>query len=126
MNKMKIALSLDELKKRTSKTYLTTKVLLKKDAPEYNALKDGDKAALKQLVKAAAILEEAFLKMGDPRNLEFRAFLKQQIKEGTPEEKTKAKLALKLFNAQKGINAVDREACKFSLLAGAHQFWRVI
>ena len=43
MNKMKIALSLNELKKRTSKTYLTTKVLLKKDAPEYNALKDGDK-----------------------------------------------------------------------------------
>ena len=119
MNKMEIALSLDELKKRTSKKYLTTKVLLKKDAPEYNALKDGDKAALKQLVKAAAILEEAFLKMDDPRNLEFRAFLKQQIKEGTPEEKTKAKLALKLFNAQKGINAVDREACKFSLLAGA-------
>lgn len=119
MNNMKIALSLDELKKRTSKTYLTTKVLLKKDAPEYNALKDGDKAALKQLVKAAAILEEAFLKMDDPRNLEFHAFLKQQIKEGTPEEKTKAKLALKLFNAQKGINAVDREANKFSLLAGA-------
>lgn len=119
MNNMKIALSLDELKKRTSKTYLTTKVLLKKDAPEYNALKDGDKAALKQLVKAAAILEEAFLKMDDPRNLEFRAFLKQQIKEGTPEEKIKAKLALKLFNAQKGINAVDREANKFSLLAGA-------
>ena len=50
MNKMKIALSLDELKKRTSKTYLTKKVLLKKDAPEYNALKDGDKAALKHLV----------------------------------------------------------------------------
>lgn len=121
MNKMKIALSLEELKKRASKTYLTTKVLLKKDAPEYNALKDGDKAALKQLVKAAAILEEAFLKIDDHRNIEFRTFLKQLIKEGAPEEKTKAKLALKLFKAQKGINAVDREANKFSLSAGASE-----
>ena len=121
MNKMKIALSLDELKKRTSKKYLTTKVLLKKDAPEFSALKDGDKTALKHLVKAASILEEAFLKMDDPRNLDFRAFLKQQIKEGSSEEKTKARLAQKLFNAQKGINAVDREANKFSLLKNASE-----
>jgi len=121
MNKMEIALSLDELKKRTSKKYLTTKVLLKKDAPEFSALKDGDKTALKHLVKAASILEEAFLKMDDPRNLDFRAFLKQQIKEGSSEEKTKARLAQKLFNAQKGINAVDREANKFSLLKNASE-----
>ncbi|MBO4438815.1 MAG: hypothetical protein J5798_05635 [Spirochaetaceae bacterium] len=121
MNKMEIALSLDELKKRTSKKYLTTKVLLKKDAPEYSVLKDGDKAALKHLVKAAAVLEEAFLKMDDPRNLAFRDFLNSRIKNGTPEEKTKARLALKLFKAQKGINAVDREANKFSLLKNASE-----
>ncbi|MBR4824767.1 MAG: hypothetical protein IKZ86_08200 [Spirochaetaceae bacterium] len=121
MNKMEIALSLDELKKRTSKKYLTTKVLLKKDAPEYSALKDGDKAALKHLVKAAAVLEEAFLKMDDPRNLAFRDFLNSQIKNGTDGEKTKARLALKLFKAQKGINAVDREANKFSLLKNASE-----
>ena len=121
MNKMEIALSLDELKKRTSKKYLTTKVLLKKDAPEFSALKDGDKTALKHLVKAASILEEAFLKMDDPRNLAFRDFLNSRIKNGTPEEKTKARLAQKLFKAQKGINAVDREANKFSLLAGASE-----
>ncbi|MBO6099949.1 MAG: hypothetical protein J6P07_01275, partial [Spirochaetaceae bacterium] len=89
--------------------------------PEYNALKDGDKAALKQLVKAAYILEEAFLKMDDPRNLAFRDFLNSRIKNGTPEEKAKARLAQKLFKAQKGINAVDREANKFSLLAGASE-----
>ena len=59
--------------------------------------------------------------MDDPRNLDFRAFLKQQIKEGSSEEKTKAKLAQKLFNAQKGINAVDREANKFSLLKNASE-----
>ena len=121
MNKMEIALSLDELKKRTSKKYLTTKVLLKKDAPEFSALKDGDKTALKHLVKAASILEEAFLKMDDPRNLAFRDFLNSRIKNGTPEEKTKARLAQKLFKAHKGINAVDREANKFSLLAGASE-----
>ena len=118
---MEIGLSLEELKKRTSRTYLTTKELLKKDAFEYTSLQEGDKQSLKHLVKAADILEEAFLKMDDSRNIEFRSFLKNTLKNGSAEDKNKAKLALKLFNAQKGINAVDREAVKFSLLKGAQE-----
>ncbi len=114
---MKIGLSTAELKKRTSKDYLRTNKMLKKDAPEYANLADGDKAALKHLVKAAVILEEVFLKMDDARNLPFRDYLKAEIKKGNAD----AKLAMKLFKAQKGINAVDMNAEKFSLLKGAKE-----
>ncbi len=114
---MKIGLSTAELKKRTSKDYLRTNKMLKKDAPEYTSLADGDKAALKHLVKAAVILEEVFLKMDDARNIPFRDYLKAEIKKGNAD----AKLAMKLFKAQKGINAVDLNAEKFSLLKGAKE-----
>ncbi|MBO4706049.1 MAG: hypothetical protein J5647_09975 [Spirochaetaceae bacterium] len=114
---MKIGLSSSELKKRTSKDYLSTKIMLKKDAPEYTNLADGDKAALKHLVKAAVILEEVYLKMDDARNIPFRDYLKAEIKKSNAD----AKLAMKLFKAQKGINAVDMNADKFSLLRGAKE-----
>jgi len=91
--------------------------MLKKDAPEYANLADGDKAALKHLVKAAVILEEVFLKMDDARNIPFRDYLKAEIKKGNAD----AKLAMKLFKAQKGINTVDLNADKFSLLKGAKE-----
>ncbi len=114
---MKIGLSSSELKKRTSKDYLSTKIMLKKDAPEYTNLADGDKAALKHLVKAAVILDDVYLKMDDARNIPFRDYLKAEIKRGNAD----AKLAMKLFKAQKGINAVDTNAQKFSLLKGAKE-----
>jgi hypothetical protein len=114
---MKIGLSSSELKKRTSKDYLSTKIMLKKDAPEYTNLADGDKAALKHLVKAAVILDDVYLKMDDARNIPFRDYLKAEIKKGNAD----AKLAMKLFKAQKGINAVDLNAEKFSLLKGAKE-----
>ena len=53
--KYDFGLEIEELKKRTSKEFLTTKVLLKSDAPEYLALEEGDKKALNHLVKAGAI-----------------------------------------------------------------------
>ncbi|MCR4939218.1 MAG: hypothetical protein K5930_03800 [Treponemataceae bacterium] len=114
---MKIGLSSEELKKRTSKEYLITKTMLKKDAPEYEKLAEGDKKALKELVKAAVILEEAFLKMDDARNLPFRDFLNAEIEKGNED----AKLAMILFKAQKGINTVDMNAQKFSLLEAAQE-----
>ena len=114
---MKIGLSTAELKKRTSKDYLGTKKMLKKDAPEYAKLADGDKAALKHLVKAAVLFDDVYLKMDDARNIPFRDFLKAEIKKGNAD----AKLAMKLFKAQKGINAVDTNAEKFSLLKGAKE-----
>src|SRR5574344_1259538 len=104
VKKFAIGLSEEELKKRTSKDYLATKKMLDVDAPEYEKLKAGDKEALKHLVKAAYILEEVFLK--------------KEIKAGNKN----AKLAMKLFEAQKGINAVDSESNKFSLMKGEHEY----
>ncbi|MBQ8168137.1 hypothetical protein IJZ97_01815, partial [bacterium] len=53
MREFELNLSMEELEKRTHKDYLITKKFLKPDAPEYLELADGDKQALKYLVKAA-------------------------------------------------------------------------
>ena len=45
--KYDFGLDMAELEKRTSKEYINTKVLLKPDSPEYLALVEGDKEALK-------------------------------------------------------------------------------
>ena len=107
-----IGLSKEELTKRTHKDYLTTKKMLEIDAPEYNGLADGDKQALKHLVKAAYILDSVYLKQDNEKNIPFREFLKEEIRNGNED----AKNALILFNAQKGANAVDTESNKFSLI----------
>jgi hypothetical protein len=112
--KFKIGLTQEELEKRTHKDYLTTKKMLEIKAAEYEALNQGDKEALKHLVKAAYILDEIYLKQDNEKNIPFREFLKAEIKKGNKS----AKLALKLFEAQKGVNAVDSEANKFSLIQG--------
>ena len=109
-----IGLSTEELEKRTHKDYLAVKKMLAVDAPEYTNLAEGDKKALKHLVKAAKFLEEANLKQDHKDNIEFRTFLKEKAKKGDND----AKMALKLFYAQKGMLAVDTEANKFSLKKG--------
>lgn len=109
-----IGLTEEELKKRTHKDYLIKKKMLTVNAPEFEKLQEGDKEALKYLVKAAYILGEIYLKQDHEKNVEFRAFLKEQIKNGD----TKAKMAMKLFNAQKGIIAVDAETNKIILKKG--------
>ncbi|MBR1754535.1 hypothetical protein IJ732_06840 [bacterium] len=111
---MEIGLSSEELKKRTSKGYLNTKKMLNIDAPEYLNLAENDKKTLQKLVKAAFVLEEVFLKQDSSKNIAFRDFLKSEIKKGNKD----AKLAMKLFIAQKGINAIDSESNKFSLMKG--------
>lgn len=58
MREFEFNLSMEELEKRTHKDYLMTKKMLKADAPEYLELAEGDKDALKHLVKAAYILEK--------------------------------------------------------------------
>ena len=70
---------MEELEKRTNKVYLTTKVLLKADSPEYLELEDGDKKALKHLVKAGKILENIHYQMDNHSNLGFKKFLEEQI-----------------------------------------------
>lgn len=113
-NKFKLGLSEKELKKRTHKDYLTTKKMLEAGCKEYENLKEGDKKALAHLVKAAYILEEAFLKQDNENNIPFRDYLKEQGRKGNKN----AKMTLKLFLAQKGIHAIDSESNKISLVKG--------
>lgn len=106
-----LGLSHDELLKRTSKDCLIPKEMLKEDAKEYEALADGDKEALKHLVKAAKAIDEVFMKQDHPDNLAFKAYLENEVQKGNED----AELTLKLFNAQIGMNAVDTEANKIFL-----------
>ena len=85
--KYEFGLTLEELEKRTNKDYLTTMVLLKADAPEYLQLEEGDKKALKHLVKAGAILENIHYQLDNHRNLGFMKFLDEEIKKGNKQAK---------------------------------------
>ena len=99
----KYGLSLDELKRRTDPKYLGTKTLLKKDAKEYLDLAEGDKLALKYLVKAGAILENIEYRIDDHYNIPFKQYLEEEVEK----KEEKAILTKILFDAQKGINAID-------------------
>lgn len=109
-----INLSLKELQKRTNKDYLTTKKMLAVDAPEYLALQEGDKQALKHLVKAARLLDKINMQLDNPHNLPFKEFLEREIENGNE----KAKLTKILFDGQKGVCALDRESHMVELAKG--------
>ena len=111
MRDFEFNLSMEELEKRTHKDYLMTKKMLKADAPEYLELADGDKEALKHLVKAAYILEKINMQLDCHHNLEFKAFLDEEIAKGNKQ----AELTKILFEAQKGINAIDTMSNKINL-----------
>ncbi len=110
-------LSMDELKKRTHKDYLVTKKFLKPDAPEYLALSEGDKAALKHLVKAAKILEKINMQIDCKHNIPFKEFLEEEIAKGNEQ----AKLTKILFDAQKGVNAIDTMSNPIRLAKGVDE-----
>lgn len=103
METFELNLSMKELEKRTHKDYLITKKFLKSDAPEYLALKEADKRALKHLCKAAAILERINMQIDCKHNLPVKEFLESEIEKGNKQ----AALTKVLFDAQKGINAID-------------------
>ena len=117
MNCFEFNLSIEELEKRTHKDYLMTKKMLEPDAKEYLELKDGDKEALKHLVKAAYILEKINMQIDCHHNLGFRAFLEEEIKKGNRQ----AELTKILFVAQKGINAIDTLSNKINLAKGIEE-----
>ena len=114
MREFELNLSMEELQKRTDKDYLTTKKMLKCDAPEYLELTQGDKDTLKHLVKAAYILEKINMQIDCHHNLEFKAFLEKEIEQGNEQ----AKLTKILFDAQKGMNAIDTMSNKINLAKG--------
>ncbi len=107
-------LSKEELEKRTHKDYLTTKKMLGVDAPEYTSLADGDKEALKHLVKASYILDKVNMQLDNPNNLPFKEFLDKEIENGNEN----AKLTKILFDAQKGVCSLDRESHMIELAKG--------
>ncbi len=111
MREFELNLSMEELEKRTSKDYLTTKKMLKSDAPEYLELADGDKETLKHLVRAAYILEKINMQIDCKHNLEFKEFLEKEISKGNKQ----AELTKILFDAQKGMNAIDSMSNKINL-----------
>ena len=110
-------LSMEELKKRTHKDYLTTKKMLAVDAPEYLNLAEGDKKALKHLVKAAVVLDKINMQLDNPNNLPFKEYLEKEVAKGNEQ----AKLTKVLFDAQKGICSLDRESNMIELAKGVSE-----
>ena len=103
-----------ELEKRTHKDYLIKKKFLKADAPEYNELAPSDKKALKHLVKAASHLDKVNMMLDNVHNLEVKEFLEEEVKKGNKQ----AKLTKVLFDAQKGVNALDTMSQQVQLIKG--------
>ncbi len=116
-NKFELNLSTEELEKRTDKEYLAPKVLLKPDAKEYLDLAEGDKQAIKHLVKTAQIIDEVFMQMDNENNLAFKKFLEEETAKGNKD----AELSLKLFNAQKGISGIDMMSNMVTLAKGQEE-----
>ena len=114
MREFELNLSVEELEKRTNKDYFITKKMLKCDAPEYLSLEEGDKQALKHLVKAAYILEKINMQIDCHHNLEFKEYLEKEISKGNRQ----AELTKILFDAQKGMNAIDTMSNKINLAKG--------
>lgn len=106
-NGYKLNYSVKELKKMTGKE--TSKItLISKNFPAYAALDEGDKKALKHLVKAAQILNNVALEQDNSQNLTQKQALIDASKTGDE----RAKLSLKLFNSLNGVaglNGIDRK-----------------
>ena len=115
--KFEFNLSLEELEKRTDKEYLIRKPMLAKEAEEYEKLENGDKEALKHLVKAANYANFIYMKQDNELNIPFLKFLEKEIQNGN---KT-AELTKILFDAQLGIIGIDSESKKVILLKGAEE-----
>ena len=109
-----LGLDSQELEKRTQKDYLSKITLLKEDSSEFEKLHEGDKKALSHLVKAANILEDVYLKQDNPKNIEFKKYLIDRADQNDKD----AQNALVIFNAQKGVSAIDRQTQMVKLLKG--------
>ena len=117
METFELNYSLEELKKRTDKEYLITKKFLDVDAPEYLALAEGDKKALKNLVKAAFFIQKINYQLDNKKNIAFYEYLCEEILKGNE----RAELTRILFYAQHGMCAIDRESTKINLAKGIEE-----
>lgn len=110
-------LTIEELEKRTSKDFLADKKMLTPESKEYLQLEEGDKIALKHLTRAAYILEKINTVLDNRQNIPFKNWLDEEIKKGNRQ----AELTKILYDAQKGICAVDTESNKISLALGINE-----
>ena len=99
----KLAMSLKELKHRTSKqTFKGIKLLEPKDRV-VQKLSENELWVLCYLTRAAKIMDVINLKLEHPKNLEFKKFLEDEIAKGNK----KAELSKKMFDAQKSMFSPD-------------------
>ena len=117
--KYEYGLEIEELRRRTDRKNLMIIHLLTPNSEEYKNLAEGDKEALKYLVKAGAILEDIELRIDEINNIPFRNFLEEELKNEANKEK--ANLTKVLFLGQKGINAQDYLAGTINLAKGIKQ-----
>ena len=103
-DKFTLALSEQELLERTKPGVFTPYKMLGTDAPEYMALSENDKKALKHLVRASDIIDRVALRMDHHYNIQFENFLTQKIKLGDE----RANMTMGLFYGQRGIFGHDR------------------
>ncbi len=112
--KFTLALSEQELLERTNPAAFTPYKMLGADAPEYMALSENDKKALKHLVRASDIIDRVALRMDHHYNIRFENFLTQKIKLGDE----RAKMTMDLFRGQRGIFGHERNGNTVALASG--------
>ena len=112
--KYELNLSHEELVRRNDNEHLTTLTMLTPDDPKYLNLAEGDKKALKHLVKAADIIGHIEKQIDDENNLPFEKYLEKEIKKGNVD----AILTKRLYEGQQGIFAKDNMMNDVSLAKG--------
>ena len=98
-----LAMSLKELKKRTSKRHYKGIKFLAPESREIKKLTNRDLLVLLHLTRAAKLFDKIHLKQENAVNLDFEKFLKQEVQKGNQ----KAILTQKLFESQKSIFSPD-------------------
>ena len=99
----KYAMTLKEMRHRTSKTYFKGIKFLSDTDREVKRLSKEDLLVLMHLTRAAKLMDQVNLKLGHPQNLEFLEFLNK----GEAEGDERAVLAKKMFLAQKSMFSPD-------------------
>ena len=99
----KYAMTLKEMRRRTSKTYFKGIKFLSETDREVKRLSKEDLLVLIHLTRAAKLMDQVNLKLGHPQNLEFLEFLNK----GEAEGDERAVLAKKMFLAQKSMFSPD-------------------
>lgn len=99
----KLAMTLKELKDRTSKRKYKAIKFLSRDSREVKKLSKEDLMVLCHLTRAAKKIDEVHFKLEDYRNEEFLKFLDAEIEKGDK----KAPLAKRMFLSQKSMFSPD-------------------